>query len=188
MEAEGVEREEDSWSAFPLPRNGPKRYYNYFTRTGIIKTETDASPGEKQARLECITLTVKTLSHARLVSPDFWRKFRVPFILPARPTFSLETKKENSNRNGKWRNGKWRLNVAYFMSILAEIRVTFDCLIRRIDLGSSRRTKGFSDYNALKVARGRDRGEVERISIFIAAVFVASIFRFANRIYRTRNL
>lgn len=101
MEAEGVEREEDSWSAFPLPRNGPKRYYNYFTRTGIIKTETDASPGEKQARLECITLTVKTLSHARLVSPDFWRKFRVPFILPARPTFSLETKKENSNRNGK---------------------------------------------------------------------------------------
>lgn len=87
-------------------------------------------------------------------------------------------------RNGK----KWRLNVAYFMSILAEIRVTFDCLIRRIDPGSSRRTKGFSDYNALKVVRGQDRGEVERISIFIAAVFVASIFRFANRIYRTRNL
>lgn len=79
MEAGGGREEDSCRSTFPLlcpsPRNGPKRYYNYFTRTGIIKTETDASPGEKQARLECITLTVKTLSHARLVSLIFGGNF-----------------------------------------------------------------------------------------------------------------
>lgn len=34
------------------PPETPERYYNYFSRTGIIKTKTDASRGGE----ECITL------------------------------------------------------------------------------------------------------------------------------------
>lgn len=100
---------EDSWSTFPPKR--PKRYYNYFTRTGIIKTETDASPGEKQARLECITLTVKTLSHARLVSlifggnfasllssPDQLLAHLPPLLLPGNEEREILIEMENEKR------------------------------------------------------------------------------------------
>ena len=61
----------------------PERYYNYFTRTGIIKTETDASPGEKQAPRNVLPLTLKTLFRRADSFADFWRKFRVPFIFAA---------------------------------------------------------------------------------------------------------
>ena len=61
----------------------PERYYNYFTRAGIIKTETDASPGEKQAPWNVLPLMLKTLFHRADSFADFWRKFRVPFIFAA---------------------------------------------------------------------------------------------------------
>lgn len=109
----------------------PERYYNYFTRTGIIKMETDASPGEKQASRNVLPLTLKTLFHRADSFADFWRKF--PFYLRCLDfsrLFVAQGATRNSNRN--WENEKrpWKLNIAYFMSILAlEIYVTFDCLI-----------------------------------------------------------
>lgn len=62
---------------------------------------------------------------------DFWRKIPVPFIFAAdfRPSAGRQRERgilietENEKRS-------WKLNTEYFMSILSEIRLTFDRLIR----------------------------------------------------------